>query len=356
MTQICRKNKYGYCKYGDKCRFRHENEKCEKKECNIYDCEKRHPKICNYKRDFGRCKFTTYCKYDHEKPIDILENSEKINKLEKKIENLQKISSQKDVGEVDKKIETFEQKLQILIKVIEEKDSLINDLQKKQKNVETEFRKETEVKNEEIESLEKKIDMHLKNHEILEEKVNKLEVSLKHNENKFKCKECKFTTGSEQGLKSHVTKKHKNDSCLLSCEKCDAKLQSKIDLKIHMKAHTYTDNYSGKELNGFKCETCAFIAQDGWTMQIHHGKSHGELFECGLCEFEAKSLENLELHLKTCEIYECEECEFTSKHISVIKKHNLETKKCSSSNILHVKIDRNNEEMADCTAYKHSDL
>ena len=61
--------------------------------------------------------------------------------------NLQKISSQKDVGVVERKIETFEQKLQILIKVIEEKDSLINDLQKKQKNVETEFRKETEVKN-----------------------------------------------------------------------------------------------------------------------------------------------------------------------------------------------------------------
>ena len=46
--------------------------------------------------------------------------------------NLQKISSQKDVGVVERKIETFEQKLQILIKVIEEKDSLINELQNKQ--------------------------------------------------------------------------------------------------------------------------------------------------------------------------------------------------------------------------------
>ena len=38
-----------------------------------------------------------------------------------------------------------------------------------------------------------------------------------------------------------------------------------------------------------------------------------------------ESLENLELHLKTCEKYECEECEFTSKQISGIKKHILET-------------------------------
>ena len=41
----------------------------------------------------------------------------------------------------------------------------------KQKTVETECRKETEVKNEEYASLEKNIDIHLKNHEILEEKV-----------------------------------------------------------------------------------------------------------------------------------------------------------------------------------------
>ena len=87
--QICRRNKYGYCKYNDKCRFRHINEKCVAKECNIFDCEKRHPKICNYIREFGRCKFTTFCRYDHEKPDSILENSEKIEKLEKKIDQMQ---------------------------------------------------------------------------------------------------------------------------------------------------------------------------------------------------------------------------------------------------------------------------
>ena len=114
-----------------------------------------------------------------------------------------------------------------------------------------------------------------------------------------------------------------------------------------MKTHTYKDKYSGKELNGFKCETCSFNA--------HHGKSHGELFECGLFEFKAKSFDNLELHLKTCEIYECEECEFTSKQISGINCQFL-YEKCSFINIFHIKIDRINEEIAKCSEYKQSDL
>ena len=65
--------------------------------------------------------------------------------------------------------------------------------------------------------------INLKNHEILEEKANRIEVSLKHCENKFKCKECKFTTASEQGLKSHVTKKHNSDCFFLSCDKYSGK-------------------------------------------------------------------------------------------------------------------------------------
>ena len=146
------------------------------------------------------------------------------------------------------------------------------------------------------------------------------------------------------------------DSFLVACEKFDVKLQSKRELNLHMKTHTYKDNYTGKVFNGFKCETCDFTEQDGWSMQIHHGKCHSKLFECGLCDFETNTLENLELHLKTCETYECEECEFVSKTISGIKIHISESKKCASSNICHIKIDRNNEELAKCTEYKPSDL
>ena len=73
-------------------------------------------------------------------------------------------------------------------------------------------------------------------------------------------------------------------------------------------------------------------------------------------DYEAKSLDNLEIHLKTCEIYECEDCEYVSKQLSGIKQHISEIQKCSSSNILHIKMDRNNDQLASCTEYKQSDI
>ena len=45
-------------------------------------------------------------------------------------------------------------------------------------------------------------------------------------------------------------------------------------------------------------------------MEVQAGKCQTDNFECGLCEYTGNTLENLELHLVSCEIYECEECQF----------------------------------------------
>ena len=37
--KVCRRNKYGYCKYGDTCHFRHEMKICFESSCNIFDLE-----------------------------------------------------------------------------------------------------------------------------------------------------------------------------------------------------------------------------------------------------------------------------------------------------------------------------
>ena len=58
------------CMHGDKCRYRHVDVLCVDKDCNVFKCEKRHPKICNYFRDFGQCKLTTFCRYKHFKIKD----------------------------------------------------------------------------------------------------------------------------------------------------------------------------------------------------------------------------------------------------------------------------------------------
>ena len=82
---ICRKNKFGYCWYGEKCKNKHVNELCKNKNCEIFSCEKRHPKTCKYKRDYGYCKFQEYCRFNHEKPEDIIEVVKKMEIIENKL-------------------------------------------------------------------------------------------------------------------------------------------------------------------------------------------------------------------------------------------------------------------------------
>ena len=47
------------------------------------------------------------------------------------------------------------------------------------------------------------------------------------------------------------------------------------------------------------------------TVEVHHGRYHSCDFECGLCDYKAKSIKKLNTHLSTCEIYECDDCYFS---------------------------------------------
>ena len=103
----CRRNKYGYCKHGAKCNFRHEEEICNDNNCNIFKCDKRHPRNCKWYQDYGRCKFSSYCKFKHVKLDSIEDLVKKIkqneNKLDKSIKNIEK-----QVLEILGKLEAYE--------------------------------------------------------------------------------------------------------------------------------------------------------------------------------------------------------------------------------------------------------
>ena len=55
----------------------------------------------------------------------------------------------------------------------------------------------------------------------------------------------------------------------------------------------------------FKCVDCEFVGTNEYTMEVHIGKYHTDVFECGICDYIADTEENLDIHLFTCEIYEC---------------------------------------------------
>ena len=84
----CERNKFGYCKFKNSCRYRHIDEECKNEQC-----DKRHPKECNYYKSFGRCKFGNYCKYSHktsDKRKDIFDLTEKYDNLASVVESLKK--------------------------------------------------------------------------------------------------------------------------------------------------------------------------------------------------------------------------------------------------------------------------
>ena len=104
--KICRYNKYGYCKYADKCRFRHNNVICVKNNCNVFDCEMRHPVVCKHFMNFRKCKFTD-CAYKHIKGSDNDDMAMKIKNVEAKITEVKKANNVRDIEE---KLIVFERK------------------------------------------------------------------------------------------------------------------------------------------------------------------------------------------------------------------------------------------------------
>ena len=119
-----------------------------------------------------------------------------------------------------------------------------------------------------------------------------------------------------------------------------------------MKTHNYRKA-------AFKCEECDFVSGNEWSMEVHHGRMHTEILECGLCDFVAKDSDTLDLHLVTCEIYECDLCEDKTKNLSELK-HHLETKhpdnSLRDSFATHVKLDRKHENEASFKCHKISEL
>ena len=74
MTVKCFFNDCGFCKFGDKCRFKHSEQVCRKRTCQNNSCPRRHPKRC---RNFflkKYCKFGRQCKFDHSFDCEDCEN------------------------------------------------------------------------------------------------------------------------------------------------------------------------------------------------------------------------------------------------------------------------------------------
>ena len=89
------------------------------------------------------------------------------------------------------------------------------------------------------------------------------------------------------------------------------------------------------------------IGKNFETMEVHAGKAHTDNLECGLCENNFENIENLNLHLQTCDIFICRRCFRKENNISDIKSH-VEKKhndlRSGATIIDHLKISRIDED------------
>ena len=105
---LCLFNKFGFCRYQDLCRSQHVNEICAEKSCEIEKCQKRHPKLCRFFRDYGRCKFNSYCKFKH-----AISEPNVLSKLQQQISTMESIIDklQQENNNLSSRIMELEQKL-----------------------------------------------------------------------------------------------------------------------------------------------------------------------------------------------------------------------------------------------------
>ena len=126
------------------------------------------------------------------------------------------------------------------------------------------------------------------------------------------CPFCEFTTNSEQGMKVHKKRKHTVQSFLKTCSLCDKTFKSYHKFRDHKFEHT------------------------SWNRSKN-------TYSCGLCDVEFENIEDLEVHLTTCEIYQCRYCTKKEKTVSEIKKH-AKSFHTEGAIIDHLKISRVNKE------------
>ena len=211
----CFFNKYGFCKYLDKCRRYHENKKCEKLDCEIRDCPLRHPKVCRFFRDFRFCKFGEWCKFSHEVLRNASSSNEEIERLQNKlmaVENDLKKNSEKVL------------KLENEIKDIKHKLS-----EKEQTEVEKENRdeKHSECETSVIETKTNDLasDIQVKASETIEQ----ISCEKSNDEKVFECEICTYKTKSESGIKIHKAKKHTD-----TCRYCNRTFTDKVEYSNHI--------------------------------------------------------------------------------------------------------------------------
>ena len=189
VSDNCKFNHFGHCKFGNQCTKKHMDKTCPTFKCQVEDCYLRHPRLCKFFTQFGRCKFGQKCSYFH--PIECKSQSLEILALKVEIENLiVKVSGMEDLvlrlGHLENEIESLRKHTNSAGNVFNKFDQ---------------YKYPCDVCDFACDS-SSELDKHVKtDHE------EPPDIQL--NEKDFKCEMCSYETTSLKGLNIHKGAKHK---------------------------------------------------------------------------------------------------------------------------------------------------
>ena len=242
LENICFHNKFGFCKFGQRCFRFHENKLCENGNCNIQNCNLRHPKFCRYFGKYNNCKFGTYCRFKHVRiEAEVMENKkydEEIDKLRREINDckskirekegeiklLEKMLSEKICGlermknleienvQLKTKIKDFEEQLndlatrnESLQDTVAVNDMLYEDFKERMKD---KYLYDSQDDESDYDSDEENRER--KRQIFRNKKQEKRLEGIREDKRKiFKCGNCEFIGKTKAGLKTHKRIKHK---------------------------------------------------------------------------------------------------------------------------------------------------
>ena len=174
---------------------------CDIVDCEIENCMQRHPRDCYYFQSYKACKFGEYCRYKHDKVADC--------------ENVFKVRTELEVEKIGARFESIEKE----IKNLKDEVSKLNDENSELKRKIIIFEENTVTKRLEDETEKNEED---------KDEINLIDGV----RNDLECVECEFKSRTKNGLKIHMSAKHKNISQLDGNVETESESEDLDDLEL----------------------------------------------------------------------------------------------------------------------------
>ena len=199
---VCQFNKYGHCKFSEKCRRLHIKETCENKTCEIFNCSKRHPKKCLFFEQYNRCKFGEFCSYSHTFEKVAAQPDNTIEDMKARLQAIEKDMREKD-EEIKVLKKTFADALENISKAVIEKttESLVKVITDNQDAMEKRNESHLNTLHEQLKILS---DLLLPSVDIPAAHAHKHQPKAPLNQ----CDDCGKTFGSNRALLNHARNEH----------------------------------------------------------------------------------------------------------------------------------------------------